>query len=56
MNSLKYFKRGWNGNEGRGNKDFEKGVCVCVCVCVCVGVCVGGGGGGGLEPSYELSR
>ena len=23
-NSLKYLKRGWNGKEGRGNKDFKK--------------------------------
>ena len=22
---LKYFKRGWNGKEERGNKDFKKG-------------------------------
>ena len=24
-NHLKYLKRGWNGKEGRGNKDFKKG-------------------------------
>ena len=24
-NCLKYLKRGWNGKEGKGNKDFEKG-------------------------------
>ena len=24
-NSMKYLKRGWNGKEGRGNKDFKKG-------------------------------
>ena len=25
-NCLKYLKRGWNRNEGRGNKDIKKGV------------------------------
>ena len=24
-NCLRYFKRGWNKKEGRGNKDFKKG-------------------------------
>ena len=49
-NCIKYLKRGWNRNEGRGNKDFKKrggklghGVSA-----------LKRGERGGLEPPYKL--
>ena len=43
---LKYLKRGWNREKGRGNKDFKKGWQA--------GARDGSLKKGGMEPPYEL--
>ena len=46
-NYLKYFKRGWNRNKVKENKDFKKGE---------LGQCVDALKRGQLEPPYKLCQ